>query len=108
VITQLEIQARLVVRMIGRTRPGRVSIDTRPGVADRYDRWVQRGIDDKLSSLAAGCHNYYTAATGKNVTQWPHGHLAYLVVTLLLGRIGLVRRRASAYATPRGEEGDQP
>jgi cation diffusion facilitator CzcD-associated flavoprotein CzcO len=105
VITQLEIQAKLVVRMIGKTRPGRVAIDTRPLVADRYDQWVQRGIVDKLSSLAAGCHNYYTAATGKNVTQWPHGHLAYLMVTLVLGPVGLVRRRASAYAAPRGEGG---
>jgi cation diffusion facilitator CzcD-associated flavoprotein CzcO len=92
VITQLEIQARLVVRAITRVRPGKRVIDTREGIARRYDRWVQRGIADKLSATAAGCHNYYTAGTGKNVTQWPHTHTAYLLATRLLGPLGLVRR----------------
>jgi cation diffusion facilitator CzcD-associated flavoprotein CzcO len=104
VITQLEIQARLVLRTIGKVRPGRTVIDTRRSAADRYDRWVQRGIADKLSSLADGCHNYYTATTGKNVTQWPHGHLTYLMATLLLSPTGLVRRSA-AIGTPAVERG---
>src|SRR5581483_1729138 len=68
VITQLEIQAGLVLRALRKTRPGRTVVDTRVGVAKRYDRWVQRDIADKLSSLSAGCHNYYTTTTGKNVT----------------------------------------
>lgn len=92
VVTQLEIQVRLIVRMIRKGRRGSTVIDTRPGVAVRYDRWVQKGIADKLSSLTTGCINYYTSATGKNVTQWPHTHFVYLAAVQVLGRVGLVRR----------------
>ena len=103
VITQLEIQARLVVGALRKITPGRTMVDTRPAIAARYDRWVQRGITDKLSATAAGCHNYYTAETGKNVTQWPHTHLTYLLTTRLLAPLGLTRRSTGSRTegTPR-------
>jgi cation diffusion facilitator CzcD-associated flavoprotein CzcO len=93
VITQLERQAELIARLARRLRrhPKKV-IDTRPAAAQRFDTWVQRGIAKRLSSLQSGCANYYHTATGKNVTQWPHSHTAYLLTTRLGWRLGLYLR----------------
>lgn len=90
VIAQLEPQAALAARVARRlARRKRNVVDTRPMALTRYDAWVQSGIRSKLSALAGGCHNYYTSVTGKNVTQWPHGHPLYRAVLRLLPRWGL-------------------
>ncbi len=94
VMTQHEIQADAVVRIArrlrGRERRGRAAaLDTRPGPARRVDRWVQEQIAVTMSAAGAGCGNYYHAATGKNVTQWPRSHTFYRLAVRLLLRWGL-------------------
>jgi cation diffusion facilitator CzcD-associated flavoprotein CzcO len=99
VTVQLERQADLVVRAVRRLARGRArSVDTRPEVAARYDRWLQAQIATRLSALLTGCGNYYHSATGRNVTQWPRSHTTYLALTRLLPRWGLVFRDEPAAA----------
>lgn len=89
VITQLEIQADALVRLVRRLRRGRVkAIDTRPGFARRVDGYVQEQIGRRMSTATAGCRNYYHSATGKNVTQWPLSHTAYRLAVRFLTRWG--------------------
>ncbi len=89
VMTQHEIQAAAVVRIARRlrraARRGRpAALDTRLGPARRVDRWVQEQIAVTMSAVNGGCGNYYHAASGKNVTQWPRSHTFYRVATRLL------------------------
>jgi cation diffusion facilitator CzcD-associated flavoprotein CzcO len=95
VMTQHEIQADVVARLARRLRrgPGTV-IDTNAGLARRADRWVQDQISATMSAMATGCHNYYHAATGKNVTQWPRSHSVYRLATLFLLPRGLTHQRS--------------
>jgi cation diffusion facilitator CzcD-associated flavoprotein CzcO len=82
VMTQHEIQADAVVRVARRLRRGRVTaLDTDPRLAQRVDRWVQEQIAVTMSTASTGCHNYYHATTGKNVTQWPRSHTVYRLAT---------------------------
>lgn len=95
VMTQHEIQADALVRVVRRLRRGGGRpIDTRRGLATRVDRWIQQQITVRMSALTAGCHNYFHAATGKNVTQWPFSHTAYRLATRILLPLGLTHRRA--------------
>jgi cation diffusion facilitator CzcD-associated flavoprotein CzcO len=104
IIAQLERQAEVIAKAVRGLKRGRFDgIDTRRTVADRYDRWVQRGIAKKLTALTTGCHNYYLSRTGRNVTQWPHTHLTYLLSTRLLQKVGFRRIDfAAAVARPGG------
>ena len=89
--TQLEIQAEQLVRVVRRLR--RTSaLDTRPRLAERVDRWVQGQIAVTMSSAGAGCHNYYHAASGKNVTQWPRSHTVYRIALRALSHWVLTAR----------------
>jgi cation diffusion facilitator CzcD-associated flavoprotein CzcO len=93
VIAQLEPQTRLIARVIRQLAKGGRFVDTKPDALVRYNRWLQSTISAKLSALAAGCHNYYYSATGKNVTQWPLGHISYHLALHRFSRRGLVVRR---------------
>jgi cation diffusion facilitator CzcD-associated flavoprotein CzcO len=89
--TQLEIQAEQLVRVVRRLR--RTSaLDTRPRLAERVDRWVQGQIAVTMSSAGAGCRNYYHAASGKNVTQWPRSHTVYRIALRALSHWVLTAR----------------
>ena len=91
VTVQLERQAELIVRAVRRLARGRhTTVDTRPEVAARYDRWVQGQIARRLTALVTGCGNYYHSASGRNVTQWPRSHTTYLALTRVLPMWGLV------------------
>lgn len=90
IITQHEIQAALVARAVRRLERGRCStVDTRARLAAVVDRWVQRKIRVKMSSETAGCHNYFHAPSGKNVTQWPLSHTAYRFALRALAPVAL-------------------
>jgi asparagine N-glycosylation enzyme membrane subunit Stt3 len=39
--------------------------------------------------------NYFTASSGKVVTQWPYGNWIYTVLTRSLGRVSETTRRRS-------------
>jgi hypothetical protein len=55
-------------------------IDVRPEVMDAYN---QRLADEiaQVKIWAAGCHNYYSNAAGRIVTQYPHNMSTYRNVT---------------------------
>ncbi len=90
IIAQLERQAELAVRWVRalERRPG-AAVHTDPAAQARYVRWIDRQLATRASAMEAGCHNYYHAESGANVTQWPGTHLRYLVMTRLLGRHGI-------------------
>lgn len=97
VIVQLERQASAIARGIKKIwkRKTPSVIVTRSELAQRYDRLVQRLVTRRLSVLSTGCSNYYTSASGKNVTQWPGTHTEYMIATRLLAPLGW-RVRAKA------------
>lgn len=108
IIAQLERQAELAVRWVRalERRPG-TAVDTSPAAQARYVRWIDRQLATRASAMESGCHNYYHAESGANVTQWPGTHLRYLVMTRLLGRHGihLYRRRPPAEIAEIAERG---
>jgi cation diffusion facilitator CzcD-associated flavoprotein CzcO len=107
ICAQLERQSELVVRMARRVArsPGAL-IETRRGASRRYDQWIQDANRKRRSAFEGGCHNYYHSESGKNVTQWPYGHVTYAIVTKLLPTLGLITRRsAPARSTKASEEG---
>jgi cation diffusion facilitator CzcD-associated flavoprotein CzcO len=90
IIAQLERQAEIAVASIKRLeRAGDRVIDTDPDAARWYVRWIDRQLDSHASAMNAGCHNYFHAANGANVTQWPRTHFMYFLATRLLRRRGL-------------------
>jgi cation diffusion facilitator CzcD-associated flavoprotein CzcO len=93
IIATLERQAEAVSRAARwlRRYPSRV-IDTSPRAADLYDAWIQRNMVAR-DVERSGCHNYFHASTGKNVTQLPMSAPMYLTVTRLLPWFGWQRRR---------------
>jgi cation diffusion facilitator CzcD-associated flavoprotein CzcO len=93
ICAQLERQAEVVTKMVRRLAraPQRI-VDTRPFAASVYDTWMQKALRSRRSAFHAGCHNYYYSSSGKNVTQWPHSHLMYLMACRTLPRIGFVMR----------------
>ena len=93
IIAQLERQAEIAARAIRAARRRDRQVDTRPAAMARYLRWLDRQFTRRASAMEAGCHNYYHAPSGANVTQWPRTHLAYYVLSRTAGRAGLVLRR---------------
>lgn len=86
----LEAQARFATLAMRRAwRSGKRIVDTRPAVADRYDRWVQKQLS---RTVWGGTRSYFTASTGRVVTQWPTGATQYWLATRLLRRLGLTFR----------------
>jgi hypothetical protein len=45
-------------------------------------------------------NNYYKAATGKIVTQWPYGALFYMFLTNVSGRLSSFTGRATGSSRP--------
>jgi cation diffusion facilitator CzcD-associated flavoprotein CzcO len=99
IIHQLERQAEVAANAVRRLERGSVfrrtvrSIDTRPRAQRRWVAWVDHRLATAASAMDSGCHNYYHAEGGANVTQWPGTHLGYAVATRLLARFGLKGRR---------------
>jgi hypothetical protein len=65
---------------------------------DIYNRWIDRALSRK--TLEGNCHNYYHAASGKNVVTWPWRGTVYLLATRFSGfalttsRLAEQKRRA--------------
>jgi cation diffusion facilitator CzcD-associated flavoprotein CzcO len=88
IISSLERQAEAILSGVRRVTPGATVIETRGRVAEVYDAWVQRRLKRRSDVFDAGCHNYYRAASGKNVTQLPMKAPTYLVATRVLKWVG--------------------
>lgn len=72
IISMLEIQVDYVLRQIKRIERERLKfIDLRPEVEARYNEAMQREIR-AVEVWQANCGNYYSVASGRMVTQWPH------------------------------------
>ncbi len=90
IIAQLERQAEIAVSAIKRLERGREhTVDTDKEAARWYVRWIDRQLATHASAMNSGCHNYFTVASGANVTQWPRTHFIYFLATRLLRRRGL-------------------
>jgi cation diffusion facilitator CzcD-associated flavoprotein CzcO len=77
IILMLEFQIEYMLRLIDEIdRAGVDWIDVRREVMDEYNA----GLQQELESVAvwqAGANDYYRTASGKIVTQWPHGFSVY-------------------------------
>ncbi len=92
IISFLEHQSSYAVRAIRRMkREGLTAIEVRPSVFRAYNRWMQRTMKGTAWVVS---NNYYKAATGKIVTQWPYGALFYMFLTNVSGRVSSTARRA--------------
>lgn len=88
----LEQQAEHIARVVKRMkRTGKTAVDVRTSVMDLYNGFVQRSLAKK--TLEGNCHNYYHAASGKNVVTWPWWGSVYVLLTRL-SRFALTARRA--------------
>jgi cation diffusion facilitator CzcD-associated flavoprotein CzcO len=94
IIAQHERQAELIVKVARRmSRRHFTQIDTkRVSMAD-FVRWVDRKNAINFSAIHAGCNNYFLSPSGRNVTQWPLGQIAYLWRTKLMPQRAFVMRR---------------
>ncbi len=72
IISMLEIQIDYILRQIKRLERERLAfIDLRAEVESRYNDTMQHEIRE-VTVWQANCGNYYSAASGRMVTQWPH------------------------------------
>ena len=90
IMSNLQHQAAFAAKEIGRLRRGVRSIEVRQDVADRFDRWLQGRI--AVTSFAS-TDNYFRAASGRVVTQWPDAAITYAAAALLLRGVSTVGRR---------------
>ena len=91
----LESQAEYAVRAMKRMRRERVTaVEVR---ADLRPRGGTAGSSRKMHGTSwTMSNNYFKAPTGKVVTQWPIGCVAYRALTKIFGRISeTTRRRAT-------------
>jgi cation diffusion facilitator CzcD-associated flavoprotein CzcO len=94
IVSMLEAQAGYAVRAVRRmVREGVTAVEVKPRYEARWHRWLQ----SKMTGTSwTQTHNYFTAPSGKVVTQWTYGNLAYRVLTRTLGRISETTSRRSA------------
>jgi cation diffusion facilitator CzcD-associated flavoprotein CzcO len=98
IISFLEHQSAYAVRALQRMRRQRVTaIEVRPAVFRAYNRWIQRNMRGTAWVVS---NNYYKAATGKIVTQWPHGALLYQFLTNVSGRLSSTARSVGEPTVP--------
>jgi cation diffusion facilitator CzcD-associated flavoprotein CzcO len=77
ILWMIECQSNYVVRQLERMdREGVRWIDVRSDAMDAYNRTLAGEIA-KVKIWAAGCHNYYSNAAGRIVTQYPHNMTRY-------------------------------
>lgn len=93
----LELQAELAVRMIrGCVARRATSVEVRPAVHDRFNRWLRRQMSGSVWETA---NNYYKSPTGRVVTQWPASAARYWFlirfVAPFTSRFGRGQHRAS-------------
>jgi len=70
IIYMLEGQIGYVLRALVALRNERLRwLDVRPDVQDAFSAWVTEA--SHTSVWESGCHNWYTNASGRNVSNWP-------------------------------------
>ncbi len=72
IITMLEIQIDYIMKQLKRLEREKLAyIDLKPETEKQYNDSMQQEIK-AVDVWAAACGNYYSASSGRNVTQWPH------------------------------------
>jgi cation diffusion facilitator CzcD-associated flavoprotein CzcO len=94
ITAQQERQAEAIVSIARRMRRwGYTRVDTKPERMERFVRWIDRHNNEKWSTLATGCNNYFFSSAGRNVTQWPLTHLRYALSARSAARFGMQLER---------------
>jgi len=92
----LERQSEYAVRVLKRIKRGRVTaVEVKRSWTDAYNRWLQKRM---RGTSWEECRNYFTAPSGRIVTQWPYGALLYGLLTKTLGPLSETGRRAAGRA----------
>jgi cation diffusion facilitator CzcD-associated flavoprotein CzcO len=87
IIFVLECQARYAANAIQKmVRRGWSSIEVRSSVQRLFNRWLQGKAS--RTTWTGGCHNYYSAPSGKVVTNWPFSSVIYWALLRSL-RVGV-------------------
>lgn len=77
IILMLELQIEYALRLVAEADAAGVDwLDVRRDVMDDYNDWLQKDIN-KVSVWQTGTSDYYRTASGKIVTQYPHGFGIY-------------------------------
>jgi cation diffusion facilitator CzcD-associated flavoprotein CzcO len=77
IIVMLEFQVEYALRLIDAAdRAGVDWIDVRREVMDEFNAGLQQDLES-VAVWQAGANDYYRTASGRIVTQWPHGFAAY-------------------------------
>jgi len=77
ILQMLEFQVAYTLRLIGEAdRAGVDWIDVRREIMDAYNDGLQRELE-QIRVWQVGANDYYRAASGRIVTQWPHGFAVY-------------------------------
>ncbi len=98
IVSVLMRAAEHVVRDVRRMRRRRVSaLEVRPTWAGMFHGWLLAKVDLTVWGLA---NNYYRAASGKIVTQWPFSPGLYGVLVRTLGRASETTRRRDDPGAP--------
>jgi cation diffusion facilitator CzcD-associated flavoprotein CzcO len=93
IVIMLESQAEYAVRALKRMIRERVTaVEVKPKFEAWWSRWLQSKMQGTSWTMS---NNYFTAATGKVVTQWPYGNMQYRALTKVLGHVSEVTRRRS-------------
>ncbi len=72
IITMIEFQVDHVVDLVKRLADERLAwLDVRRDAMDAYNAELQQAIEG-VTVWRAGCNHYYTSASGRIVTQYPH------------------------------------
>jgi len=91
IVMMLESQAEYALRATKRMIRERVTaVEVKPGFDRRWNRWLQSRMPGTSWTMS---NNYFTASSGKVVTQWPYGNTQYRVLTKVLGRVSETTRR---------------
>jgi cation diffusion facilitator CzcD-associated flavoprotein CzcO len=97
IVTHLVRQSEYAVRVIRRMVRDKVTaVEVKRSWADRYHGWLMSTMEGTSWTMS---HNYFTAPSGKVVTQWPYGCTLYGALTKILGPFSETARRRAA--TPR-------
>jgi cation diffusion facilitator CzcD-associated flavoprotein CzcO len=100
IMFNLERQAEYAVAEIRRLRRGTTAVEVRADLTRVYNRWLQR----KLARTSfTSTDNYFTAPSGKVVTQWPDCETLYALLTRVLRRPSTLGRRSRGPRAERAE-----
>jgi hypothetical protein len=89
-------------------RDGVTALEVKRSFYERYNRWIDKQMDGTAWVVS---NNYYKSASGRIVTQWPFGPMAYGAMVKLFGppsEFGRVLERRSRGPAPSAAAEHEP